>query len=960
MGSDSDNNKKIERREFIKLGASGVAVTLAGCATSGGTDPALVDENVEAVTTTGRKSAQEIPIPEVGELVDPAMMGSETWQDPWLWRPEAWPDSNLDLNVIRNQNPGRSPSPGNPAGTLFSFNGVSPGPTIRVKSDGDLRVRVRNTLGLNEGQTQVGPAPDPFEFPPDLEDTICALVTEQIGAEDPDDPLDCTAPVYPEQVVAVTKPELRPGWSFKGHANGVHAAHTTNLHTHGLHVFPQKNPDGSHSDNVLLRILPNADWEARQASDDEDLHTLRDHEHVGQLEYKLQLAFDRDGASMPHPPGTHWYHPHSHGATHNQVASGMAGYLIVEGDVDESINKAMTGEAWPDPEARTGSFDYRERLIFIQRALFGSLDFDAGPKRNNLRFPPNPSPTGVHQPATIRMRPGAVERWRLLNGSVDGAGTKRFMVLDGQFVQRKNRIWRVLVEGDGDERTRRLEPTTQKDIEAAKLDLQQLSFDGITLVSEESGEARHVIRDLAKQNAGTQNPFAAADESGPDDYQAQLAGYQDVFKDGESLINAYVRPNEVYLTNANRADVFFKAPIDAGDRVFTVFAKEAHIHSDNFQSLLQKRIEDPRFRARREFFDVVVAYIHVDGEPVEGGDFDVQSLNAHLPPVPPLLMPIKADELEVPTDEAAETKVPVGSKRTRTISYSGTGGTDFPIIEVPDDYVAAHPELEHQTWTEHDGVNILMSNLTTTMAINTEFDLEKNPVPGIPHKFTPHDEQRSRVLVNTAEEWVLYNNSMTMWSHTDLEAFPQPGSYNTRYVTYPISRAEGQRRYADNPEFMVSTKAADHPFHIHINPAWVLRIDVPDENGELHNVLPEPRWMDTVAIPRNGGRVVFRTRFDDFVGKWVHHCHILLHEDNGMMQIVDCGDRPSDANYNPRRRVASFDMPAAEVDAIYPRPSLETMYMQNVRFIDPNEIGYQVYPNFEIEIPDLSRGTLTK
>ena len=958
MGSDSDNNnKKIERREFIKLGASGVAVSLVGCAPPSGTGPSLVDEMSEEITTTGRKGAQEIAIPEVGELIDPAMMESETWQDPWLWRPELWPESNLDLNVIRNQSPGRSPSPGNPAGTLFSFNGVSPGPTIRVKSDGELRIRVRNTLGLNTSQTQVGPAPDPFELPPELKDKVCTLVEKQIGAEDPDDPLDCAPPVYPEQVIALTKPELRPGWSFKGHANGIHATHTTNLHTHGLHVFPQKNPDGSHSDNVLLRILPNADWEARRASDDEDLHTLREHEHVGQLDYKLQLAFDRKGKPMPHPPGTHWYHPHSHGATHDQVASGMAGYLIVEGDVDESVNTAMTGEAWPDPEARSGPFDYRERLIFIQRALFGSSDPDAGPRRNNLRFPPFPAASGVQQPAVIRMRPGAVERWRILNGSVDGAGTKRFMVLNGQFVQNKNRIWRVIVEGDGEDRARRLEPITQKEIEDAKLDLQQLSFDGITLVSEESGEARHVIRDLSQQNAGTRNPFAAADESGPDDYLAQLAGYENVFRDGESLANAYVRPNEVYLTNANRADVFFKAPIDAGGRVFTIFAKEAHIHSDNFQSLLQNRIQDPKFRPRRELFDVVAAYIHVDGEPVEGGDFDVQSLNAHLPPVPPLLMPVKADELEVPANEAAQTNVPVGSKRTRTISYSGTGGTDFPIIKVPDGFAAAHPELENRVWAEHDGVRILMSNLTTTMGINTEFDLEKNPVPGIPRKFSPHDEQRSRVLVNTAEEWVLYNNSMTMWSNTDLEKYPQPGSYDRRYVTYPISRADGQGRYADDPEFMVSTKAADHPFHIHINPAWVLRIDVPDENGELHNILPEPRWMDTVAIPRNGGRVVFRTRFDDFVGKWVHHCHILLHEDNGMMQIVDCGDRPSDANYNPRSRVASFDMPAAEVDAIYPRPWLETMYMQNVRFIDPNEVGYQVYPNFEIEVPDWSRET---
>jgi FtsP/CotA-like multicopper oxidase with cupredoxin domain len=625
MGSDSDNNnKKIERREFIKLGASGVSLT--GCATSGETGSSLVDEaSEEIVTTTGRKGAQQIAIPEVGELIDPATIASETWQDPWLWRPELWPDSNLDLNVIRNQNPGRSPSPGNPAGTLFSFNGVSPGPTIRVKSDGELRIRVRNTLGLNVNETQVGPAPDPFELPPDLRDKVCTLVEEQIGIEDPDDPRGCRPQANPEQVIAMTNPELRPGWSFKGHANGIHATHTTNLHTHGLHVFPQKNPDGSHSDNVFLRILPNG---------------------VGQLDYKLQLAFDRDGEQMPHPPGTHWYHPHSHGATHNQVASGMAGFLIVEGDVDESVNEAMTGEAWPDPEARSGPFDYRERLIFIQRALFGSADIDAGPRRNNLRFPPFPAASGVQQPALIRMRPGAVERWRVLNGSVDGAGTKRFMVLDGQFVQRRNRIWRVFVEDDGEDQVRRLEPITQQDIEESKLDLQQLSFDGITLVSEEGGEARHVIRDLAQQNAGTQNPFTSVEEFGLDDYEAQLLSYEEVFRNGESLINSYVRPNEIYLTNANRADV----------------------------------LRDPEVGVRRELFDVVVAYIHVDGEPVEGGDFDVQSLNEHLPPVPPLLMPVRADELEVTAEEAAQTNVPVGSKRTRTISYSGTGGTDFPIM----------------------------------------------------------------------------------------------------------------------------------------------------------------------------------------------------------------------------------------------------------------------------------------
>ena len=34
------------------------------------------------------------------------------------------------------------------------------------------------------------------------------------------------------------------------------------------------------------------------------------------------------------------------------------------------------------------------------------------------------------------------------------------------------------------------------------------------------------------------------------------------------------------------------------------------------------------------------------------------------------------------------------------------------------------------------------------------------------------------------------------------------------------------------------------------------------------------------------GYVKIRTRFDDFTGLFVFHCHILAHEDRGMMQLV--------------------------------------------------------------------------
>lgn len=71
----------------------------------------------------------------------------------------------------------------------------------------------------------------------------------------------------------------------------------TNLHSHGLWVSPSGN-----SDNVLISIKPGVDFE-----------------------YEYNIPID-------HPAGTFWYHPHQHGATAMQVASGMAGALVVEGE----------------------------------------------------------------------------------------------------------------------------------------------------------------------------------------------------------------------------------------------------------------------------------------------------------------------------------------------------------------------------------------------------------------------------------------------------------------------------------------------------------------------------------------------------------------------------------------------------------------------------------------------------
>ena len=89
----------------------------------------------------------------------------------------------------------------------------------------------------------------------------------------------------------------------------------------------------------------------------------------------------------------------------------------------------------------------------------------------------------------------------------------------------------------------------------------------------------------------------------------------------------------------------------------------------------------------------------------------------------------------------------------------------------------------------------------------------------------------------------------------------------------------------------------NHPFHIHINPFQVIQ-KVTLQKGATEKVVgtniqtfqPPYIWQDTIALPsgnaRNEGSVTIRHRFLDYTGGYVIHCHILGHEDRGMMQNV--------------------------------------------------------------------------
>lgn len=68
----------------------------------------------------------------------------------------------------------------------------------------------------------------------------------------------------------------------------------------------------------------------------------------------------------------------------------------------------------------------------------------------------------------------------------------------------------------------------------------------------------------------------------------------------------------------------------------------------------------------------------------------------------------------------------------------------------------------------------------------------------------------------------------------------------------------------------------DHPFHVHVNSFQVL-----DDLGQ-----PEAAWRDIVLVKAGESKTI-RMRFEDYTGKAIYHCHILDHEDLGMMGVIE-------------------------------------------------------------------------
>ena len=107
----------------------------------------------------------------------------------------------------------------------------------------------------------------------------------------------------------------------------------------------------------------------------------------------------------------------------------------------------------------------------------------------------------------------------------------------------------------------------------------------------------------------------------------------------------------------------------------------------------------------------------------------------------------------------------------------------------------------------------------------------------------------------------------------------------SEFIPFQSSRALKQTVALGSVEewTVFNMNAVRHPFHLHVNPIQIVKV-----NGQP----VDPWWADTVGLPADGTpenptSVTFRVRFSDYSGSFVMHCHMLAHEDMGMMQMVE-------------------------------------------------------------------------
>ncbi|HET9776121.1 MAG TPA: multicopper oxidase family protein, partial [Gemmatimonadaceae bacterium] len=198
--------------------------------------------------------------------------------------------------------------------------------------------------------------------------------------------------------------------------------------------------------------------------------------------------------------------------------------------------------------------------------------------------------------------------------------------------------------------------------------------------------------------------------------------------------------------------------------------------------------------------------------------------------------PVEAREIEVANSERVELLV----------RGTGAPGDRVALQTLPyDRYV---PQTRPQDWQ--------VARDLLTMVYTTEPPVAPPVVPSMLRRVVPLDSTAA-----TATQVIVLSQGLINGRMMDMHRVDVHASLGATEI-WDIENVVGM----------------DHPFHLH-----GFQFQVLERGGR-----PEPfrSWKDVVNV-RKHESVRIIVRYDDFPGMWMYHCHILDHEDHGMMGILE-------------------------------------------------------------------------
>lgn len=746
--------------------------------------------------------------------------------------------------------------------STLNFDGLTllasaiPGPTLRVAPGGFLRLRLINDLGPDENK-----------------DKRRGSQKESRNASKNDSTILTSR--FPDSMFYT-----------------MHHPNITNMHFHGLHCDP-------FIDNPFVALAPKSSPNAGSRSPQENEH-----------EYLVPIPPD-------HVPGLHWYHAHSHGSVYFQLMGGLFGALSVE-DGESTKSYVLGGEkiAPPNKERANDSCEryYRPWLSKIPSHLVVFNLYRLGPGK------------GKESCDGQTME----ELDELIGNSVQPSDAKMLQrTEDGRLAevaQGNNPENLFLVNGQHRPvlRIREGQPTLLRMVFAAGACELNISF---PLIYDSP-----ILPDDSSSGKGTSNEDTLASE--------QLCDIYPVAVDGVPFNLTWIPPSSKYdldkskhsppkkgpvLSPVNATSWLYFTPATRHEVVVVCSRRGKFSLDSNNQSLLDKpqpvrnQVGEVIF-----FLEVISQPTERDGrtdEPILDKDAERKSLK-NGGGRKKKIHPFPGEAL--PTENISHFLFPIIENHDL---HDSCGSDHRGDLEAPKYLTVADTrnltELRRRNHTNHTHSDSKTSEpnkfaeqnpdeVLSSSVFNWDISLSQRfilPSSGANSKsstirpFYGLGEGRDcRTFLTSPDKsrGVVFKSDAPFLEKED-DFYPAGNENQSSCYYHPFEGPRGETNMSAYHGFVVPlngvvevhifgdpTDEMPHPFHFHVNHFQFLSF-IPRPNGvHAHHVdqlrsfgIWPGQWRDT--IPILDGETIIRWRAADYHGEILYHCHMLSHEDRGMM-----------------------------------------------------------------------------